>query len=164
MRRTPLALLAAGLACAQPAPDAGMPAAPDSAAVAAGVQATIDRYEAADLAGDVATAAGLYTEDATVAFYGAPTTAGRANIAAMLNQMTAIARITETDIGIDGLNPISNERATAGGRVVEVTDSAGYLRRGFYRWAGAFQKGADSTWRITYLIGFPDSVVAVSTP
>ena len=143
----------AAAAC-QPAPEAAGPVLPDSATVHAAIQAVADAYEAAELAGDAAAVAQLYTENGTLALEGVPTTTGRANIEAMATASFAEQTITRADIVVASAGAQSPTVATAGGTATFDVTAGGASRTDTWRWAAEYTLGADGVWRTSYLIAF----------
>lgn len=158
MRSQLLVAIALAAACA-PAADqaASAPAASDTVAVRAGLQAASDKWDALAVAGDAAAIAALFADDGAVAFFGAPTTTGRANIQAMMTGLYSAAKVTSAKGTILGITAPAPGMATARGTYMEVTDSSGVTTTGWYRWAGAYRQAPDGQWLITYLMSFPDS-------
>ncbi len=154
-RLTPALLLAAA-ACAPAAQQAAAPAV-DTAAVFAGLDSLRARYVAAELAGEPGTLAALYTEDATLDFYGAPRTQGRANLQTVFGAVMAATKTTRLDIVPAMRVPRSNESAGEYGDYHSMADSSGAVVHAWGRYAGSYSKGSDGAWRLAYLIAFPDS-------
>jgi ketosteroid isomerase-like protein len=149
------ALLAA---CARPeTPQAAGPAALDTAAVRTALQALSDSYAAALVAGDVAAVTGHFTEDATAAYFGFPTTTGRANIQGIYATLLGIQKVTAAASTVGAAGSAAPGLATAGGTFHETVDSSGVTIDNWWRWASAYRQEADGQWRIAYIMAFPDS-------
>jgi uncharacterized protein (TIGR02246 family) len=159
MRTSFFVAIALAAACA-PAADqaASAPAAPDTAAVRVGLQAASDKWDVLAVAGDAAGIATLFTEDGTVAFFGAPTTTGRANIQAMMTGLYSVAKVTAAKGTILGVTAPAPGLATARGTYTEVVDSSGVTISNWWRWAASYRQAPDGQWLMTYLMSFPDSV------
>lgn len=162
MRNRLFAVLLIAGACA-PAPEApaGLPAemtaTPDTAAVRAAVEATGTRWAEFAVAGNAAGIAGLFTEDGTAAFFGFPTTTGRAAIEAMMGALFAAVKVTAAQTTVQAVAVPAPGVATALGTYTETVDSSGVTISTWYRWAAAYRQGADGQWLTTYDIAFPDS-------
>jgi len=158
MRNRLWALLALAAACS-PAADqqAAAPAAPDTAAVRAELQSLVDRYVQYLMAGDAAGVAGLYTDDATYAVYGVPTTTGRANVEAVFAGYFGAFKVTSAQGTVEAAASPGPGIATARGIYTDVEDSSGVRISSWSRWASAYRQAADGQWLISYHIGFPDS-------
>lgn len=149
--------LAAACAPAAEQPAASAPAAPDTAAVRLAIQAVSDRYAELDVAGDAAGIAGLYAENGTAAFFGFPTTTGRAGIEAIYRTLFGIQKLTAATSTVLTASSPAPGLATAGGTFAETVDSSGTIIRNWWRWAAAYRQGADSRWEISFIMAFPDS-------
>ncbi len=153
----PALLLALGAACAQPAPETA--ALPDTTAVRAALETIATQYETALVAGDAAGLAAVFVEDGHEALYGSPTAAGRATIQANAAAAFGAVRYETADIVTGPVAVHAPTVVTAGGTATfTMADPAGARNTGWFRWAAAYRLGGDRTWRIEYLIAFPDSI------
>ena len=158
MRTRIWALLALAAACSPAAEEqAAAPAAPDTAALRAELQGQADRWVQYALAGDAAGVAGLYTDDATYAAYGIPTTTGRANVEALFAGYFGAFKITSAQLTVQAAASPGPGIATARGIYTDVADSSGVTVSSWWRWAGAYRQGADGQWLLSYNIAFADS-------
>ena len=159
-----LAFAAAGIgaACAPPGGDqmSGTGMAVDTAAALAGIDSTRVRYEALQMAGDAAGVAGLYHEDATLDLYGVPRTKGRANIEAAFRANYGMRKYPLTEITPINTSVRTNEDASQIGTYHDMHDVNGAVDHEWGRFVVGLRKGADGVWRLTYLMGFPDSTKA----
>lgn len=148
--------LAAALVLTAPAA-AQQAAAPDTAALRAALQAFTDRYAGLAKAGDVAGLAATFTEDGTAAYYGFPTTSGRAGLQALYSGLLAVQKVTAADGAVISANQVMPGLATALGTYHEMLDSAGTVLHAWWRWAAAYRQAPDGQWLISYIMAFPDS-------
>lgn len=151
-------LLALG-ACAPPAPPAAAVATPpDTAAIRAELDQLWAAYGAADTAGDVATLAGFYTENARIDFMGGPPIVGLEAITSTLQAIFATNKYS--GLGVVPERTTARESTTAYqvGRWWESYTVKGKRQQTDYgRYAAAYTKGADGRWRAAYFMGFTDS-------
>ncbi len=152
------AALAVSAACATN--EGGTAAAVDTAAAMAGLDSTRSRYSGYQMAGDAAGLAGLYTDDATLDIYGVPRTKGRANIEAALKADFALRKFTLSQITPGGTTVRTNTDATEIGTYHDMHDVNGAVDHEWGRYVVGLQKGADGTWRLSYVMAFPDSTKA----
>jgi len=164
MTRLLLTLTAAALAATacQPAADSSTAALPDSTAVHNALRAQADAYEAAEVAGDAAATGQLYTDGATAAFEGLPTTTGRANIEALFGGYYADNDVTRADIQVLAAAAHSPTVATGGGSATFDVTTEGTSHTDVWRWAAEYQLGEDGVWRISYIIGFLEAAPPTS--
>ncbi len=155
-----LALITA--AC-QPAGQTATAVLPDSATVHAALQAAGDSFEAAELAGDAAAVGQHYTEDATAALDGMPTTTGRANLEALFGGFFSTQKVTRAEIMVTSAGASAPTVATAGGTASFDNEVNGTTRTDNWRWAAEYRLGTDGQWRISYHIAFLE-VPATPTP
>lgn len=156
-----LAALTLSAAACYPAGEAPAAAAlPDSASVHTAIQALSDAYEAAELAGDAAAVAALYTENGTAAFEGVPTSAGRAAVQESMTGYFSLFKVSRADIPVQVVAVHSPTVATASGLASFDVDSSGVTRTDTWRWAAEYTLGSDSQWRISYIIGFREAPAA----
>lgn len=162
MRNRLLAVLLLAAACA-PAPETPAEApgestmAPDTAAVRAAVDGIGARWSEYAVAGDAAAIAATFTEDGTVAFFGFPTTTGRAGIEALMAGAYSVVDVTAAESRTGAVAAPAPGIATALGTYTETVDSSGVVITTWVRWAAAYRQDADGQWQHTYLISFPDS-------
>jgi uncharacterized protein (TIGR02246 family) len=158
MRNALFVAVAIAAACAPAAEQqAAAPAAPDTAAVRVSIQALGDSWAALAMAGDAAGIAALFTEDGTAAFFGFPTTTGRANIQAFMAGLFAAGKVTSAKATVVGVTAPAPGIATAGGTYMEVVDSSGVTITNWWRWAAAYRQAPDGTWLTAYDMAFQDS-------
>jgi uncharacterized protein (TIGR02246 family) len=158
MTRLLTVLGAFALACTRPADNAGNAGmAVDTAAAKAGIDSLRSGYSQAQLAGDGAALAQLYTEDATLDMYGAPRTKGRANIEAGLKADLAARKYTVSQITPIQTTVMSNDGGSELGTYHTMHDVNGAVDHEWGRYVVGFQKGTDGKWRLDYLMFFPDS-------
>lgn len=156
-----LAALALSAAACYPAGEAPAAAAlPDSASVHTAIQALSDAYEAAELAGDAAAVAALYTEGGTAAFEGLPTSSGRAAVEALFASYFSLFSVSRADIPVQAVGIQSPTVVTSGGVATFDVDSSGTARTDTWRWAAEYTLGTDGQWRISYIIGFREAPAA----
>ena len=162
MRMT-LLLTAAGvvaLACTKPADTGTAQMAVDTAAAKSGIDSLRSGYARAQMAGDAAALGQLFTENATLDMYGAPRTKGRANIETGLKADLAARKYTTSEIMAVQTTVMSNESGSEIGTYHAMHDVGGAVDHEWGRYVVGFQKGADSKWRLEYLMFFPDSTKA----
>jgi ketosteroid isomerase-like protein len=152
-----LAALAACAPAAKPPAESG-PAGLDSTAARLAADSLGDRYEAAIAAGDAAMVGALFTEDATVSYFGFPTTTGRAGIQALYAGAFGVARPVSADVVVNSANGAVPGLITVVGTTRQVTDSAGTSLTTSWRWVAALRPGTDGQWQFAYSMAFPDSV------
>ena len=158
MRTRIWALLALAAACSPAAEEqAAAPAAPDTAAVRAELQGHVDRWVQYAMAGDAAGIASLYTEDATYAGYGFPTTTGRANLQTGNAGYYGGVKVISVQATVEAAAAPAPGIATARGTYADVLDSNGVTISSWWRWAAAYRQGADGLWLMSYHMAFPDS-------
>lgn len=158
MRPFMIAALAIAAACAPAAEQAPPGPAPlDSAAARTIAESNLAQYSASVVAGDAEGVASLFSDDATVEYFGFPTTTGRANIQSLYSAAAATARTTSSDVKVGLANGSSAGLITAIGTTRESLDSAGVTLTNYWRWAGVMRQQGDGQWRWSYVIGFPDS-------
>ncbi|HSR14716.1 MAG TPA: nuclear transport factor 2 family protein [Gemmatimonadales bacterium] len=159
MRILLLMTIGVAAACAPAAErQAEAPALPDTAVVRQAIQAHGNQWAAFDMAGDAAGLVSLHTDDASVAFYGIPTTTGTTALQAMYQGYLAANKVTSAQSVVQAIAAPAPGIATARGLYIATTDSSGVVRTGWYRWAGAYRQGADGQWRVSYLMSMPDSI------
>lgn len=159
MRRIAMLTLAAVVtAAAMKAQGGGAPAATkvDTAAAKMGIDSLRARYSRMELAGDT-TIANLYTEDAVLDLFGVPRAHGRAAIAAAIKQDFTMRKYTVSEINPIWLNVRTNEAATELGTYHGMHDVKGKKDHEWGRYIVGLAKGTDGTWRLSYLMAFPDS-------
>jgi uncharacterized protein (TIGR02246 family) len=159
-RLTVVALLAIG--CATKAPEqaaAPAPPLPDSATVRTALNALADQYEAAEVAGDPAQVAALFTDDARTEFQGFPAAVGRAAIEEQSKQAFAAQKVLEMTIETQGVNVVAPAIATAGGIAIALAEVEGKKGKMWWRWAGAY-RNVGGQWKFSYLMAFQDSTQA----
>lgn len=158
--RYPLIICAGLVACAPAAepPAASGPAALDSAAAAAVVDAFTAEYARHLVAGDAAAIAGLFTDDATGAYFSFPTATGRAAIEELYAASFKLAPRIAARIVTTSVNGSIPGLITGVGTNSETADSAGVSIIQHWRWAAVWRQGADGRWRFSYAMAFPDSV------
>jgi uncharacterized protein (TIGR02246 family) len=147
-----LAALAFGLT--HPA-ESQTPATPDTAAVRAALNANSSRMRDAYLAGDAAGVAASFTDDARAEYAGFPSAKGRAAIQALYEGYFKANKLTVSDITILEVNVLNEALVTAGGTYHSLGN--GKPKHAWWRWAGAYRKGPDGQYLISYIMAFPDS-------
>jgi len=158
MRNALFVAVAIAAACAPAAEQqAAAPAAPDSAAARAAIEAISQQYSARLVANDAAGISALFTEDATAAYFGYPTTTGRANIQALYAASFGVAKPTAAQLTVGTAGAITPGLLTAGGTSQQTVDSSGVSVTTYWRWAAAYHQGTDGQWRFAYVMAFPDS-------
>lgn len=159
MRIPLLMAIGAAAACAPAAEQqAEAPALPDTAVVRQAIQAHGDQWAAYDIAGDAAGLVSLHTDDATVAFYGIPTTTGTTALLTMYQGYLSVNKVLSAQSVVQAVAAPAPGMATALGRYIATADSSGVVRTMWYRWAGAYRLGNDGKWRVSYLMSMPDSI------
>jgi ketosteroid isomerase-like protein len=158
--RIPLLMTMTIAAACAPAAErqAEAPALPDTAVVRQAIQTHGDQWAAYDMAGDAAGLVSLHTDDASVAFYGLPTTTGAAALQALYQGYLAVNKVSSAESIVQAVSASAPGIATARGLYIATTDSSGVVRTGWYRWAGAYRQDADGRWRVSYLMSMPDSI------
>ena len=147
-------------ACSPAEQQTAAPAAPDTTAVRAGLEALFDRYDQAVIAGDAAGVGPLYRDDATIVVYGIPELRGRAAIEAWYVAALSMLKVPTHDIVLSTVNAPAPGLTTALGTYSETVDSAGTIKDSWGRWVGSFVQDSTGEWRIAFLMAFPDSVKA----
>jgi uncharacterized protein (TIGR02246 family) len=161
LKRVLAVAAAVGVLAACEPPDTGDdPGGRDTTAVRAEITTLVHNYEAGLTGGDAAAIAGLFTEDGSAAFYGYPTTTGRAGIQEFYAGLFANARYAEVAIEPGPINVMSDRVATAGGTTMVIVEAGGARQQGWWRWAASYHRGEDGQLRLSYLIAFPDSTKA----
>ena len=159
MRNALFVAVAIAAACAPAAEQqAAAPAALDSTAARAAVEAVSQQYSDRVVASDAGGVSALFTVDATAAYFGYPTTTGRANIQALYAASFGIAKPTAVQITVGTAGEISPGLVTAGGTSQQTVDSSGVSITTYWRWAAAYHPRADGQWRFAYIMAFPDSM------
>jgi ketosteroid isomerase-like protein len=142
------------------------PAAEQQAAAPAGLDSTTARlvadsalagYAGAIVSGDPAAVGATFTEDATVSYFGFPTTTGRANIQALYAAAFGVAKPVSAKVITSSANGSVPGLITALGTNAETTDSAGTMITNYWRWVTAIRREADGQWRFAFSMAFPDS-------
>jgi ketosteroid isomerase-like protein len=151
-----VALLLAAACTPKPA-DSGATAVVDTAAFKTGLDSLRTHYIAARTAGDPTALAALYTEDAGVDLYGLPRQRGRASIEAAFKADYAVRKYPLLEIMPINAMARTNSDGSEIGTYHEVSDSSGTKVHAWGRYLVAFSKDSVGTWRVQYLIGFPDS-------
>lgn len=154
-----LAAVAIAAACA-PRENGTATMAVDTAAAKAGIDSTRTRYSALLMAGDATGLAGLYEEDATLDVYGIPRTKSRANIEAGFKADFGMRKYTVSQITPINTSVRTNEDASEIGTYHDMHDANGAVDHEWGRFVVGLHKGADGTWRLTYVMAFPDSTKA----
>ncbi len=161
MRYSSTTTLAAVLLAAACAPRAETPptatATVDSAAASQGLDVLRDRYIALQTGGDAAGLAALYADSAGVDLFGLPRLRGRPAIQAAFTADFAARKNTLTQIMPGTRSVRTDSEATEIGTYHNMHDVKGTVDHEWGRYLGAFEKGADGQWKITYLMAFPDS-------
>ena len=159
MRNALFVAVAVVAACAPAAQQqAAAPAAPDSVAARAAIEAIGQQYSDRLIANDAAGVSALFTEDATAAYFGYPTTTGRANIQALYVASFGVAKPTAAHVTVGTAGALAPGLLTAGGTTQQTVDSSGVSITSYWRWAAAYHQGADGQWRFAYIMAFPDSM------
>lgn len=153
----PVAALLVAAACTPKASDTPAVVAVDTAAAVSGINALRSSYPPAQIAGDAAAVAALFTEDATLDFYGIPRLKGRANIEAGLKQDYGMRKFTVTEITPIQTMVRSNEDGSEIGTYHDMYDVKGAKTHEWGRYVVGVRKDADGKWRLSYLMSFPDS-------
>lgn len=154
---TAIAALLLAAACT-PKAEAPAVAAVDTAAARAGTDSLRQHYIMAQMAGDAAGIAGLYTEDATLDIYGIPRQHGRANIQTALAANYAARKYTLTQITPGSFTARTNTDASELGTYHDMHDAMGKKDHEWGRYLVGLAKGTDGMWRLTYVMAFPDSI------
>lgn len=161
--RTPNLMLAGALvlgACAQPAPAPTAAATVDTAAVVAAVTNVRTTYNKAEMAGDAAAVAALYTPDGAIDIYGAPPMRGAEAIQAALTQLWAAGKPELAEATPLNTNARSNSDASEIGTYHNILPVNGKRTHEWGRYVVALAKDASGTWKLTYLMAFADSTRA----
>ena len=154
MRTSAILLVALGFGFTHPA-ESQTAATPDTAAVRAALNANSAKMRDAYLAGDAAGVAASFTDDARAEYAGFPSAKGRAAIQGLYEGYFKANKLTVSDITILDVNVLSDALVTAGGTYHSLGN--GKPKHAWWRWAGAYRKGADGQYRISYIMAFPDS-------
>lgn len=161
MRRFAFSSVAALLVAAACTPKASQTmttaAAVDTAAAMHGIDSTRARYAELQMAGDATGVAGLYEENATLDAYGIPRQHGRANIEASFKTNYGMRKFTLTEINPLQTSVRTNEDASEIGTYHDLHDVKGVKDHEWGRFVVGLHKGTDATWRLTYVMVFPDS-------
>ena len=155
-----LSLVAAALAAAC-APKSSAPAAAatvDTAAATAGIVATRTKYSALQIAGDATGIAGLFDENATLDIYGSPRTQGRASIEAAMKGLYGMRKFSVSDVSPIATTVRTSEDGSEIGTYHDMYEEKGAKTHEWGRYVVGLAKGTDGTWRLTYLMAFPDSI------
>jgi hypothetical protein len=154
----PFAAAALLAACA---PKGGAPAAAaavDTAAALAGIDSTKTTYSALQIAGDATGIAGLFDENAALDIYGVPRTMGRANIEAAMKGLYGMRKYSVTDINPSQTTVRTNNDGSQIGTYHDMYEEKGVKTHEWGRFVVGLGKGTDGTWRLSYLMAFPDSI------
>jgi uncharacterized protein (TIGR02246 family) len=154
----PVAALLVAAACTPKAAEAPAVVAVDTAAAVRGIDALRSKYAELSVGGDAAAIAGQYTEDATLDLYGMPRQHGRAAIEAALKTDFAMRKYTVSQVTPLQTMVRSNEDASEIGTYHDMHDAKGVKDHEWGRYVVGLRKGADGTWRLSYLAAFPDSI------
>lgn len=161
MRRLTAALvLAAALACSQPAVEqAAAPAAIDTAAVVSAVSEVWGRLAEADTAGNAEAFLAQVATDSRFDFPGEPTLIGKAAIDATIRHSIAARDYTSMVLTPASTTVASDQLVYQVGTYAE-----GYLENGkattqHGRYSSMLVKEADGQWRIARLMVLSDSVI-----
>ena len=147
-----------GAACYGPArQETAAAAAPDTAAIHMAVQALGDRFETNALAGNAAAVASDFTEDGRAEFYGFPSAVGRAAVEGLYTTYFGSNKVTASEVTTQAVSATGPDLASARGVTSVTAEAGGKTSTTHWRWAAAYRKGADGQWRVSYIIGFPDS-------
>jgi len=151
-------------ACTQPAPQAAAPTV-DSTAVRNAVSNFLASWVTADTSGNVAALTALLADSVRIDVRGAPVLMGRAAAQAFMEPMYKANRYTSVEFMPDMTIPVSNDLAYQNGSYREgVTSTNPKMAKpmmDYGRYAMAVRKDADGQWRMTYIMVFSDSTVAV---
>ncbi|HEU5217436.1 MAG TPA: nuclear transport factor 2 family protein [Gemmatimonadales bacterium] len=147
-----LALLAAGTPrlAAQATP-------PAPVADSAGIAATRGNYSRLFAAGDAAGLAALYTEDATLDLFGAPRMRGRAAIEAGIKAAFGMQKPISLEITSTRLTPVDASAAAELGTYHQMDSVKTGILHSWGRYVSSMRRDSTGTWRLAYLMGFPDS-------
>jgi uncharacterized protein (TIGR02246 family) len=122
----------------------------DAAAVKAKIDAVSKASEQANLKGDVATAAGYYTEDAVMLVPNMPVVKGRAEIEktmkAWMQSETKLKEITFTTTSVEG----EGDYAVQLGRYFQTFETAGKVSADTGKFVTVWKKQADGSWKMAY--------------
>ncbi len=146
-------------ACAPPADREAEAASVDTVAVTTSVNDLWQRWTAAAIAGDAAGFAGLVTDSARGDFRGYPPMIGRQAWRTTMESIFPTTRITAMTVTPDQTVPVSNELAYQNGNYLETLTRGPETHTEYGRYAAALRREADGQWRVSYLIGFADSIV-----
>jgi len=132
----------------------------DTATAKAGIDSLRNSVIRFQLAGDAAGAAGLYASDATLDIYGVPRAHGRAAIEAGIKADYGMRKYTVSEITPGMTTVRTNEDGSEIGTYHDMHDVNGKKDHEWGRYVVGFHKEADGKWRLTYVMGFPDSTKA----
>jgi ketosteroid isomerase-like protein len=136
---------------------AAPPAAPDTAAIRAELEASMDQTEARYMAGDAAGVAGSYADSAIAEFQGFPSALGRPAIDSTFARFFASNKIKVAEITMTSVDVTSAMSATATGTYHSFGDVDGKPLHQWWRWVGAYEKQPDGQWKTSYIMAFADS-------
>lgn len=156
-----LPLMAVLAGCAPPAERVAAAPAVDTAATKAAVADLWRRWEAADVAGDVAALADMVADSVQLDMRGFPRLVTRAAWAAAAEAATKEVDATSMMIMPEQTTVVSNELVYEFGSFMEGSTVKGKKLMDYGRYATAVRKFPDGKWRTAYLIGFSDSTVTV---
>lgn len=152
--------LASACAPAAKAPDQAAAAPPaDTAALRTALNALADQYEAAELSGNAAQVASMYSDGATVVFQGFPSATGKTALEAMFAQAAAAQKTLEMTIETGTIVSPGADEANALGTAVQLVDVGGKKSRMWWRWVGGYRR-LEGQWKLNFLMAFQDSTKA----
>ena len=152
-----LALLATGLTVTQTTIAEAQTAPGDTAAARTAITALGAKLSAANIAGDAAGIAALFTEDARAEYAGFPSAVGRAAIQSTYETLFKTTKYKVWELVVKGVNAPTADVASAGGSVHQFGETNGKPSHMWWRWAAAYRKGADGQYKISFVMAFPDS-------
>ena len=151
----PVALLL--VACAPPAPE---PPPLDVAAVEQAVADLWTAYSSAVTSENVEAVVAYYAEDVVLDVKGLPPVMGRPALDSLVRMVWQGMDIQEFRMLPGYTNVVTSDLVHQGGAFTELFTRNDSTIAEYGRYATGLVRGADGQWRIAYLMGFPDSMVA----
>lgn len=141
----------------KPADQAAAPAVVDTAAIKGALDALRAEYMRLYAAADAAGLAGLYSESGAIDFQSAPPMRGRAGIETGLKAGFTLQKPGMLEIVALRTTPIGDSRAGELGTYHTMDSLKGKAVHAWGRWVSSAAKDSVGTWRLNYLMAFPDS-------
>lgn len=158
-RMLTVGIVLSALACASPRQESREP---DLSIVRTELESLWTRYSAAAIAGDADAIARLYTDSAYFAELGIPTLRGNSAVRVVATEIFGNLRVLESSIRPE-LTEQAGDRVLQFGTYRDVLQASGKPAQVVVgRFAAVFERDSEASWRVSRLLAFPDSAVALT--